>query len=192
MKRTRWLLVGLTVTLAVPFIAWARHMDLEDRNDTRGLLDIHRVLVGGKAKEPRWKIITYNAWGTNDIWDAGFELIRLDTFGSTDFDYYALARSNGHRMVAEVFRHRNSKPDKSEFFIDVWRPNRRSVSLEIPLNRLRRRDTRAYRWYAGSVFSSDRCRRGCLDRAPDRGAVVEPGKPTPTITLPTPTPTTTP
>lgn len=188
MTRARWVLVFLLVALLLPFIAWARHIDLIDRNDTRGLLDIHLVRVGGKTNSPRWKIETWGRWRTDQIWDRGVVLIELDTFGDGAFDYYAMTRSIGTRMVAEVFRRRPG-PDKSKFFIDTWRTSKRSVSLTVPLRRLRRRSTHAYRWFSNSVFSSDRCRKGCIDRAPDRGAVAEPGKPSPTVTVPTPTPT---
>ncbi|HET7483256.1 MAG TPA: hypothetical protein VFK89_10385 [Actinomycetota bacterium] len=191
MKRRLWILPLLGAIVMIPLVAGARHMDLTDRNDTKGLLDVQKVFVGGKRAKPRWKIVTYPRWTPRSIWDAGILMVHLDTYGDSDFDYVALARSNGSRMVAEVLRHRNGKPDKSLFFIDTRRPSKRSDSFVVPLPRLRRRPTKLYRWYVETSFSSDVCRRYCFDRVPDSGFVTEGAKPRPTPTV-TITPTVTP
>ncbi len=57
------------------------------------------------------EIITFHDWSVERIFDRGYFLIRLDTFGGERYDYYALARSTGFRMKATLVRDRRSKPD---------------------------------------------------------------------------------
>ena len=97
--RLRFLAAGVALAVALPLLASARHLDVQDPNDTRGLLDVRRVQVVGTDR-PRFTVLTFGRWTTADIYDRGFLLVYLDTFGDERFDYYALLRSVGGSMKA--------------------------------------------------------------------------------------------
>ncbi len=186
----RWILLAAFagIAAAVPLLAWANHADVRDRNDTSGLLDVSRVEVTG-SERPVWHILTFNDWTVERIFDTGFFLIRLDTFGTERYDYYGLVRSDGYRLKGTLVRDRSRRPDFNVSRIDVWRPTRSSVKARIPLAKMRIGTSRlTYTWQVQTLFSSDNCRRVCIDHAPDRGGVAErlPGVPPP---VPTETPT---
>lgn len=183
-------LVASGVAVLLPLLAFARHVDVRDANDTRGPLDIERVELA-KVRPPKWRVDTYIRWNVREIWDRGFVLVYIDTFGSDRADYYALVRSNGSKLVGSLYRDRERKDDFKVRAIRARHPQRRTITAVVPLGQLRRRDSRSFQWYTLTMFSGDRCKRVCLDRAPDRGAILEPG-PAPSPTLPTPTPTFTP
>ena len=190
--RARFVLGFLILSLvAVPWLASARHANLADPRDTDGLLDIKEVRLHGK-KRPMWKTITFPKWGTERVFDRGFALINLDARGDGHFEHYALVRSVGTGMRAELFRNRKRKSDYRIGSLNVWRPDRRSVSVRIPLRKLRVGDNRAYyRWFVQTLMTGQACPRVCIDRAPNQGAIQQPlvePTPTPTITIePSPT-----
>ena len=188
-------LLVLACVAAAPLLASARHVDVRDRDAARGPLDIRRVEMAGKAATPRWFVMTYGAWRTQRIWDRGYVLVQLDTFGTSRPDYYVLVRSTGTRLVATLFRDRRGKPDRKVTRVRVARRNRRTLAAWAPLRRMRRRSGGLYSWYVLSLYNSRNCSRVCFDRAPERGAVAEPGataSPTPSLPTTLPTPTTTP
>lgn len=183
------LAVALAVVASVTgLIAAASHVAVPDADDTRGLLDISAVRMRGD-EEPKWKVTTYRRWRIVDIFDIGFGFIHFDSFGSSRFDYYALIRSNGFRLKAMLYRDRIEKRDYAVADLDVWRSDRRSFTVRVPLRLLRVGTGRAaYGWQAQTAFTSRRCRRVCFDLAPDTGSIVEPlPAPLPTAT-PSPTP----
>ena len=193
--KERFALGALILALvAVPWLASAQHANLDDPRDTDGLLDIKQVRLHGE-KRPAWKVITFPRWGTERIFDRGYALVNIDARGDAHFEYYALVRSVGGQMTGELFRNRKSKSDYSLGGLDVWRSDRRSVSVRIPLRKLRIGDQRTYyRWFVQTLMTGSQCQRVCIDRAPNKGSVqqslIDP-TPTPTITI-DPTPTVTP
>ena len=178
-----------------PLLAGAKHLDPRDPNDTRGPLDVARVRTSGRIRKPIFRVVTFPRWTAKRIWDRGFVLVFVDTFGDDRSDYYVLVRSVGSQLRARLFRDLRRKRDRNIAVIATWRRNRRSVSVRVPFRKLRVGDNRVfYRWNVQTLFIGSRCRRVCFDLVPDRGAVVEPlvePSPTPTVT-PTPTPTVTP
>lgn len=187
--------LGLAAVVAVGAVvaaAGAGHVAVPDPNDTKGLLDVRQVDVKG-AKRPRWKVITFARWKPVDIFDTGFTLVQLDTFGSARPDYYALVSSNGFRLRGALWRDRAVKRDYKVSDLRVWRAFDRSLSVRVPLRKLRIGKKRvSYRWFVETLFTSDRCRAVCIDRVPDDGRVAEPlPLPTPSET-PSPIPTETP
>jgi hypothetical protein len=189
--------LGLTIVAtvgALAAVAVAQHGDLNDPNDVHGLFDVRRVEVGG-VKRPRWKVITFASWGNEAVFDSGYALVRLDTFGSSRFDYYALVRSNGFRLLGSLWRDRVDKRDYKISSVAAWRPSRTGLSVRVPLAKMKVGARRAvYGWFVETLFTSGDCRRVCIDRVPDRGRVDEPlPVPSPTVTSsPTPTPSPTP
>jgi hypothetical protein len=180
-------------SLALPLFALADRRLLHDANDAKGRLDVRRVEFDGHRK-PRWKVVTWSGWSARTILDRGYVLVRLDSFGSGRFDYYALLRSIGGHMTAGLFHDRRGHPDYRVSSLKVWRPGRRSVKVRIRLNKLRfGASRRYYRWAVETIFSGRHCRNTCFDNAPGHGAVKEPlpgVTPSPSPS-PTPTPTST-
>jgi hypothetical protein len=143
-------------------------------NDTRGALDVRRA-DKRFVRRPLWRVVTWSRWGTRALRDRGYVLVHLDTFSTPRFDHFILVRSTGARMRAGLFADRvPPRNDRRLGAVPVWRPNRRSLSVRVPLRRLRVGSQReSYRWYVKTIFTSRRCRRTCLDRVPDKGAVEE-------------------
>ena len=201
MRRITVAIVVVGALLAtLPLIASANHQAVRDRNDTKGALDVKRVAVKGTRSRPKWQVVTFSGWSAASIWDQGYGLVYLDTFGSGRFDYYALVRSNGYSLDATLWRDRKHKRDYRVSKLHVARSTHRSFTVKIPLRKLKIPKARlAYRWYVQTIVSSGVCPRSCFDRAPDSGAVAEPipgrkppSTPPPTIVpsiLPTPRPT---
>jgi hypothetical protein len=190
--KARLVVAIVIVSMLVPVLVLARHIDPRDPNDTRGPLDVKRIDVV-RRRTPRFEIITWRGWTARQIWDHGFGLIRLDTFGSSRFDYYVLVRSTGTRLKGDLFRDRARGPDRRLFAVTTWKASRRSFRVRIPLGRLRMPRSRAeYRWEVQTLFVGSRCRRTCFDFVPNQGAVRE-GNPFATTTTipPTTIPTTT-
>ena len=179
--------LALAVALVTSLLASARHLDVRDANDTRGVLDIKRAAMA-EGKAAKWRIRTWRSWKIAELWDAGFFLVYLDTFGGSRADYYALASSNGRRMIGALYRDRERKRDVRVRSLRTGHPAGRLLNITVPMGQLRRRDSSIFRWHTLTMFSNKRCKRFCLDRAPNRGWISEPG-PAPSPTLPTPTPT---
>jgi hypothetical protein len=193
--KARLVVAIVIVSMLVPVLVLARHIDPRDPNDTRGPLDVKRIDVV-RRRTPRFEIITWRGWTARQIWDHGFGLIRLDTFGSSRFDYYVLVRSTGTRLKGDLFRDRARGPDRRLFAVTTWKASRRSFRVRIPLGRLRMPRSRAeYRWEVQTLFVGSRCRRTCFDFVPDQGSVRERNPfatttttiPPTTITMPTTT-----
>lgn len=186
--------VGLAV--ALPLLAVANHAYVSDADDTRGLLDVRTVRVNDN-RPPTWTVVTFPKWSVDRMWDAGYVMVRFDTFGTKRFDYYALVRSNGKRLLGTLVRDRANKPDFDVTSIAAWHPRPRVVKVRVPLKKMYFGDKRVhYRWRVETLFLTPRCPRTCLDNAPDRGAVHETvpwltASPAPSET-PTATPTETP
>jgi hypothetical protein len=194
--KARFVLPIVIASMLIPVLVQAHHVDRRDPNDARGPLDMRRVDVA-RVREPLFKVITWRRWTATRIWDQGFALVWLDTFGTARFDYYALVRSTGSRLVGDMFRDRKRRGDRRLFSVRAWKASRNSFSVRIPLTRLRMPPSRRrYRWAVQTLFVGRGCRRTCFDFVPNQGAVRERNpfapKPTPTTTTTLPTTTTNP
>jgi hypothetical protein len=99
--------------------------------------------------------------------DQGFFLVNLDTFGDKRFDYYALIGSDGRRFRASLWRDRQSKRAKRIAKLKSWRASKDSVSVRIPLRKLRIGPARhTFRWYVQTLFIGPKCRRVRLSVIP--------------------------
>jgi hypothetical protein len=175
------IVLGLGVGLATQVFSAGASVVAEG-NDTRGALDVRRVDTLFRHK-PLWRVTTWSQWRAHEMRDRGYVLVHLDTFGSRRSDYYILIRASGERLRGLLFRNRVPPADDRRLgFVRVWRRDRRSVSVRLPLRRLGVGPEReVYRWYVQTIFTSRQCRRACLDRAPNSGAVEERlGRPKPT------------
>ena len=150
-------------------------------------------------EKPRWKVITFTRWTTAQIFDTGYGMIYLDTFGGQRADYYILVGSFGGRLYADLYRDRAEKRDIYVSAVSrVGRGDKSSFYVRLALRRMRIGERRTFfRWRAETLFTGDGCRRVCFDPVPDTGLVTEPlpletPPPTPTPTpTPTPSPSTT-
>jgi hypothetical protein len=149
---------------------------------------VKRVNFAGD-KRPRFKTVTFAPWTVDRIRDRGFVLVYIDAFGTDRFDFYAMAQSNGNQMVGRLYRDRRKKKDVPIAYLDVWRHSKQSVSVRIPLSKVRMPESRTYyRWYVLTLFTGPSCQKVCFDKAPNGKPITQP---VPGIT-PTPTPSSTP
>jgi hypothetical protein len=170
---------------------------VQDPNDTRGLLDVRRVWFEPEGRPPRWTIVTYSPWTVGATRDRVSVFVFLDTIGDTRFDYYAVILSNGRHLSGSLWRYPKGGPDVRLLGLDVRRDTDLNVAVRIPLGRLDiGRFRTVYRWSVVTTFTGRVCRATCVDRVPDEGTFEQPiGTATPTATTtptPTPTPTQTP
>jgi hypothetical protein len=172
---------------------------VEDPNDTRGLLDVRRVWFEPETDPLRWTVVTFSPWTAELTRERGFVFLYLDTMGDPRFDFYALLLSNGRHLSGSLWRDPKRGPDVRLVGLDVRRDSDLNVAVRIPMGRLDIGGVRSvYRWSVVTTFTGRVCRATCLDRIPDEGTFEQPvGTPTPTTTAtptttPTPTPTPTP
>jgi len=183
-RRALLLCLGLLLAAgaALPLLAGAALDSRSDPNDTNGLLDVRRVEVGG-SNRPRFKTITFARWSVGRIWDRGYVTVSIDARGDRRFEHYALIYSDGSRMQGLLYRTRRDGSERIVAPLSAWKPNPRSVTVRVPLARLRMPATRTfYRWFVKTLMTGSGCRRVCIDRAPDGGAVR-------TVLVPSPSPT---
>lgn len=190
-----WLALACVAALLVPMFARAHHQDPRDPNDVKGRFDLRRVKTWGSHPNMGYGLVTYGTWTPRIVWDAGYFIVNVDTFGNKRFDYYAMVRSNGKRMEGLLFRDRKEKRDYVMRRFKVWRPDKRTVSFRFPWSSVRFPEKRRFfRWNAQSLYVSDNCPSVCIDKVPDGDALIQTfvrAAPTPTPT-PTVTPTVTP
>jgi hypothetical protein len=156
--------------------AVASHKDVFDPDDVHGLLDLRKVSVYGGP--PVWNIRTYNSWRASTIWDKGYVLVYLDTFGDERYDYYALVRSNGSSMTGQLMRDRKKKRDYRVAYLYPWRTSKKNVKVRIRLAKMNFGDNRNfYRWHTQTIYTGSKCKQTCLDFAPlPEAGITEPLK----------------
>jgi uncharacterized repeat protein (TIGR01451 family) len=145
-----------------------------DGNDARGVLDVRRVRTGGGAGGAVWTVVTRAAWRVDRLWDDGFVLVFLDTAGSADPEFYALARAVGTGMRGELFRQREGI-DQRIAGIRVRHSSPTTVRIRVPLRSLDVPVGRPfYRWSVLTILASGPCPRVCFDRVPGSGMLPVP------------------
>jgi hypothetical protein len=171
----------------------ATRAQVEDPNDTRGMLDVRRVWFEPEVGPPSWTVVTFSPWTEELTRDRGYVFVYLDTMGDERFDLYALILSNGRRLSGSLWRDPKNGSDVRISALDVKHDSDLTVAVRIPLVLLDIGEFRtAYRWIVVTTFTGRVCRATCVDRVPDEGAFEHPiGSPTPTTT-PTVTPTVSP
>ncbi len=175
---------------AVPLIASADHTAVVDGNDTKGPFDVRRVIVQG-ATTPRYDVVTFPRWTVARVWDRSYGFVFFDTFGGEAPDYYVLARSDGYRMRALLYRDKVRKKDRVVGKVKAWRPGKRSFAVKVPLRKMKFPEQRlVYGWWVLTLHTGTSCKKVCFDRAPDTGRIAEPAPgagqspaPSPSITI---------
>jgi hypothetical protein len=199
-ERTKaWIALAIVCLAAVAMSGlFASASSSNDPNDTTGPLDVKRVDKIGNER-PRWTTVTYRDWRVARMFDRGYFVVYLDTFGTRRFDYYALVRSKGTQMSGTLWRDRRDRNDVRIGFVESWKRNARSLAVRVPLRRVNLPKRRPfYFWQARTLYTGPGCTKVCIDVVPNQGSVqefnplfVEPS-PSPTTTLPPVTPTPTP
>jgi hypothetical protein len=163
----------LATLVGLPTSATATHQDLSDDRDVKGRFDVRRVEMWGPHSNSGFQIETFRKWRPRIVWDAGFFIVNVDSFGKPRFDYYVMVRSTGRKMQGLLFRDRETKRDFVMRTVRVWRPNSRSVKFRFPWRAVRFPDTRRFfRWNAQSLYTNDFCPNVCIDNVPDNGTIV--------------------
>ena len=159
---------------SMPLIASADHTAVVDGNDAKGPFDVRRVTVEG-TRTPRYDVVTFPRWSVARVWDRSYGFVFFDTFGGEAADYYVLARSDGYRMKALLYRDRARKKDRVIGAVKAWRPGKRSFAVKVPLRKMTFPEQRlVYFWWVQTLHTGTSCKRVCFDRVPDRDRVAEP------------------
>ena len=181
-----FLIATAVAAIAVAALAGTRfHSDVDDPNDTRGLLDARTVRLDHKGTT-EFTVITFSSWKAPALWDRGNVFVFLDTERGLPAEYFALVRSVGPELEASLWRARPGRPDGYIRKIGVRRKTTESVSITVPIKSLHfGRSRTEYFWWVSTTFTGAICRRTCIDRVPNEGSVEQwrPGM------SPTPTPT---
>ena len=177
MKARLALVLVVLVTAASLFtmFAQASHQDITDGNDVKGKLDIRSVDTFGKTQNPAWEFKVSSRSTAVQLRDRGFFLVYLDTFNDSASDYYLLVSSNGSKLAGKLWRDRTGAPDRKLGKVPVWRSDKSSVTVRVPLGELNLggKERLTYRWWVKTLFTGTNCHRVCIDRAPNQGAVTE-------------------
>jgi len=169
-----FLVASLVVAMAlVALAAPSFHSDINDPNDTRGLLDVRKVRLDHEGGT-EVTVITFADWTAASIWDRGNGYVFLDTEGGEDAEYFVVVRSTGSDLQASLWRDRRDRRDLFLRNVKVRRKSSDGVSVAVPIKTLEfGRFRTSYFWWAMTSFTGEICRRTCLDRAPDDGAVEQ-------------------
>ena len=194
-RRVRATAIGAALLLlALVSASLAVTSRLTDPDDVAGVLDVREVKFSHpKGEPPSWTVITASRWKVSALWDRGYVFLELDTKGFEPADYYALIRSDGRKLLGELFKvaTKPGKPDPHVANLTVWRKSHDGVSMKVPLKLMEFGRWRTfYRWWIVTSLTGEKCPTTCLDRVPDEGTVQQwrPGmSPTPSPTA-TPTP----
>jgi hypothetical protein len=182
---TPFLAAGLTVVVAIVAIAAPRvHTDTNDPNDTKGVLDVRRVRLAHQTGT-EVTVLTFATWAPPAIWDRGNAYVFFDTQGGPEAEYFILVRSMGVKLHASLWRERATRRDVFLKNVKVRRKTPDGLSVRVPIKALEFGGFRdSYTWWTVTSFTGEICRRTCIDRAPDDGALEQwrPGhSPTPSI-----------
>ncbi|HEX6230496.1 MAG TPA: hypothetical protein VF029_02160 [Actinomycetota bacterium] len=182
--------VGLA-TLALP--AAGEHTGQGDPNDTRGPLDVRVVRLSHEDGPPTWRIGTFARWSARKIWDRGYLIVELDTKRDEGADHLAVVRSDGRRLLGDLYRLRRDGKQARIGALRAGKAGARGAWVAVPLHKLSIGASRtSYRWSVLTSWTAAGCERACFDLVPDAGAVEQPlpgVTPTPSPTVsPSPTP----
>jgi Ca2+-binding RTX toxin-like protein len=144
-----------------------------DANDSGGLADLERMIIGNAAGAATWSFQTFANLTISGMRDHAYFLVYLDTEGDEVAEYYALLRSNGSKMLAEL--RRDNQNDTLVSSLSASKPAADTVRVTVPWSKMTIAADRAFiRWYAVTLYVSDACPDVCLDRVPESSALMRP------------------
>lgn len=166
--------------------ASANHTSLSDPADTPGRFDLREVRFDHNPS-PRWTFVTFADWRIDQVWDAGYLIVRFDTRGDEAVDQVAVVRSDGRRLIGTLYRIRADGSQAELVSLDAGKAGRRGASVRVPFHKLDiGRSRTAYFWSAFSSYTGSACPHTCFDAIPDQGMIEQllPGvtpSPSPTV-----------
>jgi hypothetical protein len=114
---------------------------------------------------PWWKVKTFASWTIRGIWDTGYFVLFVDTFGDAAPDYHVLAYSNGKKMIGGLYKEKAGGGEDRIGQAPVSKSGKRGVIVRLPLDKLNR--SRPYfRWNVVTLFTGKGCHKVCFDRVP--------------------------
>ena len=137
------------------------HSDrFRDGNDTPGALDLAQVAVGHSGGVIH-TFTTHEKWPAKLLKEDGFFVVAIDLNGDDDYELNAYVFYFRGGIKGFLLRRRNVLAR-----LHASKPNARSAKVEIPERYLEP----GYYWAAFSVHLPDegKCKRGCVDAAPNR------------------------
>ena len=174
MKRGVGLAIATAALVGLVAPATATHVVVRDRNDVDGRLDLRAVEVH-RGPPRRWTFKTHKAFNARRIFDKGYLLVYFDTYGTKRFDYYVLLRPTRHKIKGDLWKDRKQSNDEIIAGTRVGKPGKRKVTTTVPLRKMRQGRARlTYRWHARTIYVGRRCKRVCIDRAPQARSITEP------------------
>jgi uncharacterized repeat protein (TIGR01451 family) len=141
--------------------------DPSDGNDVRGRTDLKGVNSTLDPSNPSWSFGNLRLTTPQRLWDRGFFTVNLDTSGGPEADYVAVARATRRAYKGVLITAGGSTIRR----LTARRTSPKTVTLWVPLPSGSRDH---YRWWVVSMYVGKGCRRNCLDRIPNQGAMIEP------------------
>jgi hypothetical protein len=177
--RSKAIVVGALVFTLSAAPASGDHKTVRDPNDTRGQADLRSVRM--ENQRPRiWLFKTWKSWTFNEFFERGYFTLYLDTIGDERFDYFVFVRAKRRRLGAAIWRDRQGRDDRRVANVKAHKLGPKLMKVRVPFGDINVGKNRLeYRWFGRSLWSGPSCRRFCLDRAPNNGAVSELLVPTP-------------
>ena len=165
----RFVVIALLV-VAMSSPATADVSSMRDGDDSRGPLDIKRVLHGHETRTVLWhKVVMHKSWGAKDL--SGKNEIRFQISTDREHRYdevHALVALKDGKIRAWIFTYVEGGDyagvGPSER-IRFTRPDRRSIKIFFDESWV---GSSSYAWSAGSSYRDrdGRCRNNCYDYAP--------------------------
>ncbi len=170
-RTVRWVVV---VSVALAVVASPAGAGQSDPGDTPGRFDLRAVRFDDRPI-PRWTFVTFAPWRIDQVWDAGYLIVQLDTRGDEDVDLMAVVRSDGRRLVATLYRLRADGGQVEIARLTTGKAGRRGAWVAVAMHKLGvGRSRTSYSWSALSTYTSSGCPHTCIDVVPNQGMIEEP------------------
>jgi hypothetical protein len=144
-------------------------MAIQDPRDGRAPLDLREVDSALERGSISFTFITWTRWRSRLLHDRGYLLLDIDAHSGRR--YRIVVRSTGGRVAGLLYRKQGGR-ERPVRRVPTLRPNRRSVSVQVPAAVVGLAIPGSYAWRAQTLLTDRRCSRVCFDRAPDSGDAV--------------------
>ena len=171
---------AVLISLVVAAPAAADLARFPDPNDTDGKLDVRSAVQGHRTADSgppmiRHRLTMYEPWGKRALTRrSNFIAMFLDVDDDEGFERRLMIDVRNGKFRAKMERWRDLE---DVGFADVWRPNRRSISVAFPKTWLGA-GVRSYEWLANTIYGIEGegpcglqtdVYTWCTDSVPNRG-----------------------
>jgi hypothetical protein len=144
-----------------------------DPDDATGIGDVSRVTIGFVNGQPTWTFTTFASWTIAKIEDHLYFIVHIDSRGQDDSEYYAMIRSDGARLIGELYR--DAATDEFMGTLDTAKPGGNTARISIPFSRVDVAPERLFvRWQARTLNVSTACPDICIDFIPQSAKLMRP------------------